>query len=159
MSYFFKAASGGGSPAWYDNFDYTTATGQTGVSHNGQLFGGQVVAGASGMCSKIRYRAGDVANTGSKIALLTTGGAILGSGYFGSATSESWVEVDITPVSVTSATTYVIMFCSDNAAGIKARSKSGSGYENYDQSYASFPTGTVSLSATGSQICASMYIG
>jgi hypothetical protein len=155
---FWKAAAGGGG-SWHENTATTDFL--QGYSSTGQLFGGVVTPAASGTCTKAAVYFGERNGGDVKIAVMTTGGAVLGYGTAStSAGSAQYEEVSFAGFSATSGTEYVVMpFVSFAQAKADALSgQTNKGRENYDQTYASYPSGTVSLSNTNGMTRARLFI-
>jgi hypothetical protein len=157
-------AGGGGSPAWTDSLDPATLNGSD-INMDKPYFQA-VTAGRSGNCTKVRWWITlefDVQNN-IKVALYDNSNNLLSTGSAASvsATSGSWVEIDITSHAVTIGTTYKVAFSLNVPDQFLTSFFTGAsdGEEDDTTTYSSFPIDPeTALSSSGVRFPAGMFIG
>ena len=158
-------AGGAGPDTWYDSVDPAL----TDVAYNlgtGDISGAPITPAASGTCTKLRIRLGDIfADSTVKMALYTSGGNLLASGSVatGSSGTDVWVEVSLgAGAAVTASTVYHVAFVAsvDGNATIRTRTgqPSGSGLAEFTYTYATFPPATISFGNSTEQFSLGMYV-
>lgn len=137
--------SGGGVPTWYDSIDPVTTNGNEPFPGSFAK-AGPIVAGQAGDVTKIRVFIAffNLACT-VKAALFDASFNLLTSGSqaFGSGSSDSWLEIPVTPYAISNGANVIAGWFESSTVSVQARQldgqASGSGFYDFSTSYAAFP--------------------
>ena len=156
-------ASSGVTPAWVYNVSFATATSNI-QNDPAYTWGAVVTANQTGSCTKV---AGGFASSGSgyniKAGLFDMSLVPLGSGTAGT-TSGTSVDMEVTlasPVSVTSGTSYIVLYAVDSAsAGYSAYINpiTNQGRIDFSNGYSTFPLNPATTGINDYQFRVGMYI-
>jgi len=100
-----------------------------------------------------------------KVGLFSTTGTRLAQGTkaLTAEVNDSWIEVTLSvPVAVTSATTYIVGWMCSNAVGFTGRhlsgAASGTGVAEFSETYAGYPSASISFSDLTTQFSAGVFV-
>jgi hypothetical protein len=156
-----------GPNVWYDAVAPGSTNNGTGVSTEGNTFAGKVVVTTGGTATKVRIYCEFMNDTAAsvKVGLFDLSGNRLGSGSrtLSGLVNDAYVEVTLSvSATVTSATTYYVGWMCSNGVGFTGRylsgQPSGTSGDNFTETYAGFPSASVSWGSLPWAIAVGIYV-